>query len=125
MKQMVNLKQFRQKLNITQAAAAESIGIDQRQWNRYENGKNELPIRYLIAICNAYKISADWLLETEFSNWEGDTIKKVIEECYDETMYTISGSDERANTRGELLDMIYYNLINDKDRLLEKYKCKK
>lgn len=62
MEELVNLKQFRQKLNLTQAAAAKSIGIDQRQWNRYENGKNELPIRYLKAICITYKVSADWIL---------------------------------------------------------------
>lgn len=62
MDQLVNLKQFRQEFKLTQAAAAESIGIDQRQWNRYENGKNEIPIRYLKAICEKYNVSADWLL---------------------------------------------------------------
>ena len=59
----VNLKQFRQKMKLTQAEAAQGIGIDQRQWNRYENGKNEIPVRYLKAICRNYKVSADWLLE--------------------------------------------------------------
>ena len=62
MEQLVNLKQFRQRMALTQTAAAEGIGIDQRQWNRYENGINELPIRYLKAICITYKVSADWLL---------------------------------------------------------------
>lgn len=57
-----NLKQFRQKHKLTQAKAAEAIGIDQRQWNRYENGKNELPIKYLKAICEAFHESADWIL---------------------------------------------------------------
>lgn len=65
MESNVNLKRFRQKFNLTQAAAAESIGIDQRQWNRYENGKNEIPVRYLKAICKNFKVSADWLLEIE------------------------------------------------------------
>lgn len=63
MEQTVNLKQLRQKLNITQTVAAEAIGIDQRQWNRYENGKNELTVRYLKAICIQFDVSADWLLE--------------------------------------------------------------
>lgn len=65
MEQIVNLKRFRQKLNLTQAAAAEGIGIDQRQWSRYENGKNELPVRYLKDICMTFRVSADWLLEIE------------------------------------------------------------
>ena len=62
MDQLVKLKQFRQEFKLTQTAAATSIGIDQRQWNRYENGINELPIRYLKAICEKYNVSADWLL---------------------------------------------------------------
>lgn len=62
MEELVRLKQFRQKTNLTQAAVAESIGIDQRQWNRYENGKNEIPVRYLKAICEKHSVSADWLL---------------------------------------------------------------
>lgn len=62
MEQIANLKQFRQKYKITQAQAAEGIGIDQRQWSRYENGANELPIRYLKAICLKFDVSADWLL---------------------------------------------------------------
>ena len=59
---IVNLKQFRQKMKLTQAKAAAGIGIDQRQWNRYENGQNEIPVRYVIAICEAFNYSADELL---------------------------------------------------------------
>lgn len=62
MSNLVKLKQFRQKFNLTQCAAAESIGIDQRQWNRYETGRNEMPVRYLKEICSVYKVSADSLL---------------------------------------------------------------
>ena len=61
--QVVNLKRFRRKLNVTQAQAAEAIGIDQRQWNRYENGINEIPVRYLKDICIRFNVSADWILE--------------------------------------------------------------
>lgn len=123
MKQMVNLKRFRQKLNITQAAAAEKIGIDQRQWNRYENGINELPIRYLIAICNAFNISADWLLETEFSDWEGNTVKSVIEDFYEEAVSTVRGAEYFGANGDNLLDFIYFNLTRDKEKMLKKYKC--
>ena len=122
MKQMVNLKRFRQKLNITQAAAAEKIGIDQRQWNRYENGINELPIRYLIAICNAFNISADWLLETEFSDWEGNTVKSVIEDFYEEAVSTVRGAEYFGANGDNLLDFIYFNLTRDKEKMLKKYK---
>lgn len=65
MDRIVNLKRFRETYNLTQTKAAESIGIDQRQWNRYENGYNEIPVRYIIAICKTHNVSADWLLELE------------------------------------------------------------
>ena len=60
--QIVNLREFRRTLNITQEAAAQKIGIDQRQWSRYENGTNDLPLHYFIKICREYKVSADWLI---------------------------------------------------------------
>lgn len=56
------IKQFRQENNITQAQVAKTLGISQQQYFKYEKGINELPIRYLSAICKAYGISADWLL---------------------------------------------------------------
>ena len=99
------------------------IGIDQRQWNRYENGINELPIRYLIAICNAFNISADWLLETEYSDWEGDTVQSAIEDFYEEAVATIRGAEYLADNRDNLLDFIYFNLSRDKEKMLKKYKC--
>lgn len=62
---MEKLKILRKSLNLTQKMIAESIGIDQRQYNRYENGKNEIPLRYVKKICEIYKISADWLLDID------------------------------------------------------------
>lgn len=59
---LIFLKDFRKKLNLTQKEAAESIGIDQRQWSRYENETNEFPIRYLKELCLKYNISADEIL---------------------------------------------------------------
>lgn len=56
------IKQFRQERHVTQAQIAETLGISQQQYFKYEKGVNELPIRYLIAICKAYGLSADWLL---------------------------------------------------------------
>lgn len=121
MKQTVDLKRFRQKFNLTQAAAAERIGIDQRQWNRYENGINELPIRYLLAICNAFHISADWLLETEFGDWEGDALEAAIDDFYEEAVSTVRGAAYFSDNRDNLLDFIYFNLARDRDKMLKKY----
>ena len=56
------IKQFRQENHVTQAQMAETLGISQQQYFKYEKGINELPLRYLFVICKAYGISADWLL---------------------------------------------------------------
>lgn len=56
------IKQFRQEKHITQAQVAAVLGISQQQYFKYEKGVNELPIRYLVAICKAYSVSSDWLL---------------------------------------------------------------
>ena len=66
----VYLKEFRKKRNLSQREVAESIGIDQRQWSRYENGINEFPIRYLKEICKLYNVSADEILGISKSDEE-------------------------------------------------------
>ena len=59
---MAKIKQFRQENKITQQNIADTLGITQQQWFKYEKGMNELPIRYLEAICKKYHVSADWIL---------------------------------------------------------------
>lgn len=39
-----------------------ALGIKHSQYSRYENGRNEMPIRYLVEFCHHYSISADYLL---------------------------------------------------------------
>ena len=56
------IRQFRQENRITQEQIAKTLGITQQQYYKYEKGINELPIRYLIEICKAYQLSADWVL---------------------------------------------------------------
>lgn len=46
----------------TQRSLAAKLGIHHVQWANYERRKNELPIRYLVAFCEHYHVSADYLL---------------------------------------------------------------
>jgi len=52
----------RKNAKLSQAKVAEILGIPQQQYSRYESGKNEIPTRYVVALCRVYNISADWLL---------------------------------------------------------------
>lgn len=56
------LRDLRADHDMSQAAIAAAIGIDQKQYSRYETGINELPLRYLVKLCQAYQVSADYLL---------------------------------------------------------------
>lgn len=56
------LKEMRKIHKVSQAKLAEVLQIPQQQYFRYESGTNELPIRYLIEICIALNVSADYLL---------------------------------------------------------------
>ena len=57
-----NLKKIRMDRNLSQEDIAEALDITQQQYIRYEIGKNEIPVRYVIALCKFYNISSDWLL---------------------------------------------------------------
>ena len=56
------LRALRTDSDMSQAARAAAIGIDQKQYSRYETGTNELPLRYLMKLCQVYGVSADYLL---------------------------------------------------------------
>ena len=56
------MAEIRKKKKISQAKIAEMLQIPQQQYCRYENGQNEIPVRYVIKLCKFYNISSDWLL---------------------------------------------------------------
>ena len=57
------LAEIRKEKKLSQNAVAKVLDIPQQQYSRYEQGQNEIPVRYIIALCRFYNISADWLLE--------------------------------------------------------------
>ena len=56
------LKELRTDHDLSQDELASKLGLQQAQYQRYESGTNELPVRYLIALCNYYGVSADYIL---------------------------------------------------------------
>lgn len=116
MENTVNLKRFRQVMNLTQTKAAESIGIDQRQWNRYENGKNEIPLHYVKELCIKHKVSLDWLVELKYENEKN---KINIEEFTNELITEIEAMRDNGEINEELAN---YNLIPKIEEIAIKYK---
>lgn len=52
----------RQDTDESQRQLAAAIGVHHVQWANYESRRHELPIRYLLAFCQHYKVSADYIL---------------------------------------------------------------
>ena len=59
------LKELRIANGYTQAEIAFLLHTRQEQYSKYENGKRELPIKHLIALCRIYKVSSDYVLGLE------------------------------------------------------------
>lgn len=56
------MRDLREDHDLTQKVVAESLGITQQVYSRYEKGINEMPNRHLIALCRFYKVSSDYIL---------------------------------------------------------------
>ena len=61
-KYLKRIKDLREDNDLTQQKVADILGTSQTMYARYERGANELPIHHLIALCDLYQVSADYLL---------------------------------------------------------------
>lgn len=62
MEYISRIRNLRQDSDYTQEYVAHYLGTSQTMYARYERGANELPIRHLIALCQLYHVSADYIL---------------------------------------------------------------
>ena len=58
----IRLSQLREDHDKTQKEIAEYLGINQTVYSRYETGKNDMKPNQIIALCDYYKVSADYVL---------------------------------------------------------------
>ena len=56
------IRDLREDADLTQTQVAQILGTSQTMYARYERGANEMPIRHLIALCELYHVSADYIL---------------------------------------------------------------
>lgn len=58
----IRLRQLREDHDKTQREIAEFLGINQTVYSRYETGKNDMKPFQIIALCDYYGVSADYVL---------------------------------------------------------------
>ena len=56
------IREIRIKNKATQKEFAELLGTTQQSYLKYEKGIHEMPIRRIVAICEHYNLSADYVL---------------------------------------------------------------
>ena len=57
------LRDIREDRDLKQKNIAAVLGISIQQYQLYESGKREIPVRHLITLCEYYQISSDYVLE--------------------------------------------------------------
>lgn len=55
------LKDMREDADKTQAQIAELLNTAREQYNKYETGKQELPMHHFITLARYYNVSLDYL----------------------------------------------------------------
>ena len=58
----IRLRQLREDHDKTQKDIAEYLGINQTVYSRYETGRNDMKPFQIIALCQYYNVSADYVL---------------------------------------------------------------
>ncbi len=55
------LKDLREDSDLTQAQVAELLKTAREQYNKYETGKQELPMHHFVTLAKFYNVSLDYL----------------------------------------------------------------
>ena len=59
---MLNIKKYREKMEISQAELSRRIGVSRQTFNNYELGKREADYETLIKFADYFDVSLDYLL---------------------------------------------------------------
>ena len=59
---MKRLKDLREDHDLTQSDVARVLNISQQYYQRYEAGKNEMPLRHCVTLAKFYGVSLDYLV---------------------------------------------------------------
>jgi len=62
------LKQLRIQYGLTQQEMSDRLCMAQSTYSRYENGISKATTDIIIRIAKEFKVTADWLLDTEEAN---------------------------------------------------------
>ena len=103
------LKELRQQKNLTQAKVADSLGITQQSYARWENRKVTPTPEKLSKIANFYGVTTDYLLEGKKDDVDSSTVDAIFRMASDGLT-----EDEKSLFRKDIIDY-----INERKKLFE------
>ena len=59
------IRELREDRDLTQTALADSLGVRQTTYSKYELGRIEVPVEVLIKLADYYQVSLDYLVGRE------------------------------------------------------------
>lgn len=62
------LKQIRKEKKLTQKDVAKVLNVERSTYTGWENGKDTIPLKKLIKLCNYYKCSIDYIMNITNNN---------------------------------------------------------
>lgn len=103
------LKKLRQQKNLTQAKVADSLGITQQSYARWENGKVTPTPEKLSKIAKFYGVTTDYLLEGKKDDVDSSTVDAIFRMASDGLT-----EDEKSLFRKDIIDY-----INERKKIFE------
>ena len=103
------LKELRQQKNLTQAKVADSLGITQQSYARWEYGKVTPTPEKLSKIAKFYGVTTDYLLEGKKDDVDSSTVDAIFRMASDGLT-----EDEKSLFRKDIIDY-----INERKKLFE------
>lgn len=76
------VRELREARNLTQNDVCKVIGIQQPQYNRYETGKRDFPLAYVIEVALLFNTSVDYILELSDESKPYKRIKNLEDRNY-------------------------------------------
>ena len=76
------VRELREARNLTQNDVCKVIGIQQPQYNRYETGKRDFPLAYVVEIALLFNSSVDYILELSDESKPYKRVKKLEDRNY-------------------------------------------
>lgn len=86
------IKAVRKQLNLTQQEVADKLGVSKQYLSKVENGMTELSKEKIVAFCNEYKISFEWMFGTanQMFRQEEDYLMKILYSEQDQEYFLIT-----------------------------------